>query len=393
VLDLHQAVRDLGHLELEQRPDELRRAPRHDDRRALRLVRDVGDDRLDALAVVIALAVHLLAARQQRLDPLAELHERVARVGLLDDAGDQLAHAVLVLVEHHVALRLADALQDHLLRRLRGDAAEVLGSDVALLDLVAVLHEPLLVDLRRLGVDHLARLRVDGRLPGLLLDLVEELLLQVRRKQQLVHAEVTAAAVHLNARVLRRSGRLLVGRQKRVLQRRHQAVGGDSLLALEDPDGLNYLLGHRSPSSRLLRFISEYGIVRTPVSAAIVTSSSLAPTSSPVKLLWPSRGSRRRTRARRPRKRRKWSGFESGRSGPGEETSSPYSMSRSVRCLVTRSQSARSTPSGWSMNSRSRSGPTFSHAKTSTPGWAVERRCSMSFCREWICIWSQKRWT
>ena len=131
------------------------------------------------------------------------------------------------------------------------------GRDVALLDLVAVLHQPLLVDLGRLGVDHLPRLGIDGGLAGLLLDLVEQLLLEVGRQQQLVHAEVAARAVHLHARVLRRIRRLLVGRQERVLQRRHQAVRGDSLLALEDADGLDDLLGHRSPSSRLLRLISE----------------------------------------------------------------------------------------------------------------------------------------
>ena len=77
--------------------------------------------------MVVALAVHLLAARQQRLHALAQLHERVARVGLLDDPGDQLAHAVLVLLEDVVALGLADPLQDHLLGRLGGDAAEVVG--------------------------------------------------------------------------------------------------------------------------------------------------------------------------------------------------------------------------------------------------------------------------
>ena len=47
---------------------------------------------------------------------------------------------VLVLVEDIVALGLADPLEDHLLGGLRGDAAEVVGRDVALLDLVAVLH-------------------------------------------------------------------------------------------------------------------------------------------------------------------------------------------------------------------------------------------------------------
>ena len=44
--------------------------------------------------------------------------------------------------------------------------------------------------------------------------------------------------------------------------------------------------------------------------------------SSPVKLRRPSWSPRVRTRARWPRKRRKCSGFVSGRSAPGEETSS-----------------------------------------------------------------------
>src|SRR5918911_1564596 len=67
---------------------------------------------------------------------LGQLDERVARVRLLDDSGDQLADAVLVLLEHHVALGLADALEDHLLGGLSGDAAEVVRGDVALGDLI-----------------------------------------------------------------------------------------------------------------------------------------------------------------------------------------------------------------------------------------------------------------
>ena len=56
---------------------------------------------LDPRALLVALAVDLLGARQQRLD-LAEVDEHVVAVaGLLDDAGDDLAHAVDVLVVHH----------------------------------------------------------------------------------------------------------------------------------------------------------------------------------------------------------------------------------------------------------------------------------------------------
>src|SRR3712207_1759925 len=92
VLDLDEAVGDLRHLELEELLDQLRVAAADDDRRALGGGRDLLDDRLDARAVVVALAVDLLGTRQQRLDALAQLVERVSVVGLLDDPGDQLAH-------------------------------------------------------------------------------------------------------------------------------------------------------------------------------------------------------------------------------------------------------------------------------------------------------------
>jgi hypothetical protein len=187
-------------------------------------------------------AVHLLGARQERLHPLAQLDERVARIRLLDDAGDELAHAVLVLVEHHVPLGLADALEDHLLGGLRGDAAEVLRRGVALVDLIAVLREPLGIDLRLLGLPQLAGLGVDLRLLLLLLDLREQLLLEVGRHEQLEYAEVSGRAIDLHPRVLGRAGRLLVGGQQGVLERRHQSIGGDALLSLQDLDGLDDLL-------------------------------------------------------------------------------------------------------------------------------------------------------
>ena len=96
--DLDQAVRDLGNLELEERLDQLGIAAGKDDLWALRPGTDFGDDGLDAAALLVALAVHLLGARQEGLD-LAEIDEHVVAVArLLDDAGHDLAHAVDVLV-------------------------------------------------------------------------------------------------------------------------------------------------------------------------------------------------------------------------------------------------------------------------------------------------------
>ena len=60
-----------------------------------------------------------------RLHP-AQVDECVAAVVLLDDAGHDLADAVGVLVVHDRALGLVDALAEHLLGGLAGDAAEVL---------------------------------------------------------------------------------------------------------------------------------------------------------------------------------------------------------------------------------------------------------------------------
>src|SRR5207253_2416978 len=75
--------------------------------------------------------------REDRLGA-PEVDDDVPALEPPDDAGDELALAVLVLVEDVLALRLADALDDHLLRRLRGDAAEALDR-VVQADDVAVL--------------------------------------------------------------------------------------------------------------------------------------------------------------------------------------------------------------------------------------------------------------
>src|SRR6185312_7142267 len=113
--NLDEAVGDLRDLELEERLDQLGIAPRQDHLRALRPGTDLGDDRLDAAALLVALAVHLFGAREESLD-LAEVDQHVVAVaGLLDDSRHYLGHAVDVLVVHHLALGLANALQDDLL--------------------------------------------------------------------------------------------------------------------------------------------------------------------------------------------------------------------------------------------------------------------------------------
>ena len=117
----------------------------HHDLGALGGLANLDDVRLQAGPVLVALVGDLLGLGQQGLD-LAQVEQGVAVVGLLDDPGDDVALAAGVLLVLDVALGLADALQDDLLGRLRGDAPEVVRRVVPLADDVAVLVELLPVD-------------------------------------------------------------------------------------------------------------------------------------------------------------------------------------------------------------------------------------------------------
>ena len=250
--DLDQAVGDLRHLELEQRADQLRIAAREDHLRALRARPDLRDDGLDARALLVALAVDLLGARQQRLD-LAEVDEDVVAVArLLDDPGHDLGHPVDVLVVHDLALGLADALLDHLLRGLRGDAAEVLRGHVRALDLLLGDVGPVDVQvlvrdehMRALAVLHLGGLELGEHA---LASLLEQALLDVRRQLDREDAEVALLAVELDDGVARRARRLLVRGQQSVLERLDQSVALDSPIALELVNELDDLVAHCSLS-------------------------------------------------------------------------------------------------------------------------------------------------
>ncbi len=155
-LDLHDAVRDLGDLKLEQPLDQPGVGATDNDLRALGGAPDLDDVGLAPVARLGALERDLLGLRQQRLHS-PQVEQRVAGIGLLDDAGDDVALAVGVLLELAVALDLADALAHHLAEGLGGDAPELvpLRRVVALVDPVAVLVE--VVGSER----ELHRLRVD----------------------------------------------------------------------------------------------------------------------------------------------------------------------------------------------------------------------------------------
>ena len=99
---------------------------RQEDLRAARLPAHVIDIGADAVADLEDLARQQLVAAQRGFAP-AEVHDHIAVFDALDRAVDDLADAVLVFVILPVALGLAHLLHDHLLGRLRGDAAEVEG--------------------------------------------------------------------------------------------------------------------------------------------------------------------------------------------------------------------------------------------------------------------------
>ena len=161
--------------------------------------------------------------------------------------GHDLAHAVDVLVVHHLALGLADPLQDHLLRRLRGDAAEVLGSDVLALDLILRHLRPVELEVL-VGEERVVLLAGLDLEPLELLDcvlarLLDEPLLEVARDLDRVDAEITLV-VELDGGMARRARSLLVRGEERVLERRDERVAVDALLALDRANRLDDLSRH-----------------------------------------------------------------------------------------------------------------------------------------------------
>ena len=88
------------------------------------LAADVEDQRADAVADADDLARDLLVAADDALGA-AEVDDDMAELDALDDAGDDLAGALLELLILALALGVADLLEDDLLGGLGGDAAEL----------------------------------------------------------------------------------------------------------------------------------------------------------------------------------------------------------------------------------------------------------------------------
>ena len=155
-LDLDDAVGNFGHFELKQAFYQARMGTAHNNLGALSGLANLDDVGLEPTVGLGTLVGHLFGLGQQCLNP-TEVEQRVARVGLLDHAGDDVALAPCILLVLHLALGLTDALGHHLTRGLSRDSSEVVRGDV---DLGAKRHT---VGVELLGHDsNVHRVGVDG---------------------------------------------------------------------------------------------------------------------------------------------------------------------------------------------------------------------------------------
>ena len=121
-LDLDDAVIDFRHFLRKQLGHELRMRPGQENLRPAGLAAHVVDKGADAIAVAKDFArQHFVAAYDGFA--AAKIDHHVAVFHTLDDAVGDVADAVLVFLILTVALGLAHLLHDHLLGRLRGNAA------------------------------------------------------------------------------------------------------------------------------------------------------------------------------------------------------------------------------------------------------------------------------
>jgi hypothetical protein len=123
-LDLDDAVVDFGHFLREQLLHEFGVRAAEEDLRAAVLAFHLEDQRAHALAHAGGFARDLLVAADHALGA-AEIDDDMAEFDRLDHAGDDFAGAVLEFLVLALALGIADLLEDHLLGRLRIDAAQI----------------------------------------------------------------------------------------------------------------------------------------------------------------------------------------------------------------------------------------------------------------------------
>ena len=217
-VDLDDAVVDLRHFLGEELGHEVRVGAGHEDLRPARFAPDVVDVGAHAVAVAEGFARQQVFAADHRLGP-AQVDGEPAILGALDEAVRNLLHAILVFLVLTRPLGLANLLDDHLLRRLRRDAAEVDGRQRI---------RQIVADLRgRIALLSLA----DRDLGGLVLDLFGDL--------QVTHQlDLAGLAVDIGADIVLLTVLSLTGVGDRLLHRLEHELALDPLLP---GDGIGHL--------------------------------------------------------------------------------------------------------------------------------------------------------
>ena len=157
-LDLNDAVIDFRHFHLEQLGHELRRGTAQENLWATLLATHVFDVDADTVVRAIAFAANLFVPAQDRFAS-AHIDDDVAVLFALDQTVDDGTGAVFEFFELAVTLCFADLLQNHLLGRLRRDAAHLNRGDF--FD----------VGVTDLGVSHVLLGLIDGELGLIVLKL------------------------------------------------------------------------------------------------------------------------------------------------------------------------------------------------------------------------------
>ena len=154
------ALVHLGNFLLEELRQHLDARPRKHDLGTLGVLVDVDDVRAQSVPRAIVLPRHLLSERKHRFGT-PQVDDDRALLEAPDDPVDDLRRAVLVFLEHVVALGLTDQLDDHLLGRLGQDSPEPLGVELDP-DLVADLGIRIeLFRIRDEDLGHIVRERLD----------------------------------------------------------------------------------------------------------------------------------------------------------------------------------------------------------------------------------------
>ena len=330
--DFDDAFVDLRHLLGEQLDHELRVGARKEHLRPARLFAHVDDVGAHPIAGVEVFARNGLFAAQQRLGTV-EIDDDVAELDAFDQAVDHFADAVLELVVLAFALGFANLVHDHLFRGLRGDTAEIdrrQGIDQLIADL-------------RTGLAALRRRH--RQLGGFVFHLLDDLEVAGERN-------FTADAVDPDPNIVLLAVLGPSGLLDRLLHRLEHFLAVDPLVS---GDGVRHLkqfgtrvngigfhrhLAHRSSVSvptpcpafasrssvntSFARRMSAYGSNTSVSSIRIRTASPSAPSNRPWYRRRPSTAKSISTLASKPANRSKSAKRTSGRSIPGELTSSVY---------------------------------------------------------------------